>query len=49
MAASSAELILRCVNADVSSFRLELSFYITLEIPQIIVIELTPEALIFNI
>ena len=41
--------ISRCINADLSSFRLNLSFYLTLEISQIIVIELSSEALIFNI
>ena len=42
-------LILRCIYANLSSFRLNLSFYLTLEISQIIVIELSSEALIFNI
>ena len=38
-----------CINADLSSFRVNLSFYLTLEITQIIVIELSSKALIFNI
>ena len=46
MAASSAELKY-CV--DLSSFRLNVGFYLTLEISQITVIELSSEALIFNI
>ena len=41
--------ILCCINANLNSFRLNLSFYSTLEISQIIVIELSSEALIFNI
>ena len=37
------------INADLSSFRFNLSFYLTLEISQINVIELSSEALILNI